>query len=174
MATRRHVWTKAGVNKNSYISYQKPMSRYTQIVYQLVFATKYRLPTLQKSVRPRIFAYMSTVLLNKKCHSYIVNGVEDHVHLIFSLHPTVALSDLVRDVKLSARDLIKENDLLPEWGGWQKGYGAFTYDQTAVPNLVNYVKRQEEHHADQTFEVEFKRLLDRHDVSYDEAWLFEE
>jgi putative transposase len=67
---------------------------------------------------------MSGILENKKCHLYQINGVEDHIHILTHLHPSVALADLVKDIKLASTKFIKEKGLFPQFSGWQDGYGA--------------------------------------------------
>src|SRR5688572_25530141 len=99
------------------------MSTYTQLLYQLVFSTKMRLPTLQKHGREKLFAYITGVLSNKKCHCYRIGGVEDHIHIITHIHPSTNLDALIKDIKLSTTDMIKSEKLLQHFGGWQDGYG---------------------------------------------------
>ncbi|MEP0005496.1 MAG: IS200/IS605 family transposase [Balneola sp.] len=103
------------------------MSTYTQIIYQIVFSTKNRVPVLHKTGRTDLFKYIWGILKNKKCHLYQINGVEDHIHILTHIHPSVALSQLVKDIKLASSIYIKENKLFFGFDGWQEGYGAFTY-----------------------------------------------
>ncbi|MBO6571590.1 MAG: transposase [Balneola sp.] len=77
---------------------------------------------------------------------YQINGVEDHIHILTHIHPSVALSQLVKDIKLASSFYIKENKLFFGFHGWQEGYGAFTYSLKEKERLINYVKNQEEHH----------------------------
>lgn len=147
------------------------MSTYTQILYQIVFSTKRRKPTLTKENRPELFKYIWGILKNKKCHLYRLNGIEDHLHIVTHIHPTVALADLVKDVKIASSGFIKEKGLFPDFDGWQDGYGAFTYTITAKEDLINYVKNQEEHHKKVSFIEEFKALLKEHGVEFDEKYL---
>jgi len=93
------------------------MSTYTQILYQIVFSTKDRTTTLTKPNRIDLFKYVAGILENKKCHLYQLNGVEDHIHILTHLHPSVALSDLVKDIKLASTKFIKEKGLFPQFSG---------------------------------------------------------
>jgi putative transposase len=147
------------------------MSTYTQILYQIVFGTKYRERTLTKNNRDELFKFISGILAEKKCHLYRINGVEDHIHIVTHLHPTVALSNLVKDIKLASTAHIKTEGLFPHFKGWQEGYGAFTYSIEAKDNLIEYVKNQEEHHRVKTFREEYVELLIEHGVEYDEKYL---
>lgn len=147
------------------------MSTYTQILYQIVFGTKYRRPTLIKPHRDEVFSYMAGVLRNHKCHVYNVNGVEDHVHIITHLHPSVALANVVKDLKISSHKFIDEQGFLPDFTAWQVGYSAFTYQYKALNNLVRYVQNQEAHHAKKSSRQELKDLLEEHGIPYDEKYL---
>ena len=150
------------------------MSSYRQSIYQLVFGTKYRQKTLTKKAdRDRLWAYMAQTLRQMNCLVYDVNGVEDHVHLLFSLHPTVAMSNLIRDVKTSSNKFIKASLDLPKFDRWQRGYGYFTYAPEALPNLKAYVARQEQHHGLVSFEKEYVEMLEKHEIEYDERYLFD-
>lgn len=148
------------------------MSTYTQILYQIVFGTKYRARTMIKKDRPELYQYISGLLKRKNCFLYRINGVEDHLHIITHLHPSVALADLVKDIKLSTTQMIKEKNIFPNFSGWQDGYAAFTYQVGAVNNLIEYVKNQESHHAAKSYEEEYIQLLKEHKIRYDEKYIF--
>ena len=144
---------------------------YTQILYQLIFSTKHRDRILTKDNREELFKYIWGVLKNKKCHLYRINGVEDHVHIVTHLHPSVSLSSLVKDIKVSSSLYIKEHNLFPGFTSWQEGYGAFTYSTKEKDRLIEYVKNQEEHHRIKTFKEEYIELLEEHGVEFDEKYL---
>ena len=147
------------------------MSTYTQTLYQIIFSTKYREKTLTKADRPALFKYIWGILMNKRCHLYRMNGVEDHIHIITSLHASVALATLVKDIKLGSADFVKGKGILKDFKGWQDGYAAFTYSVDAKDNLIEYVKNQEEHHQNKTFREELVGLLREHGVEFDEKYL---
>ena len=147
------------------------MSTYTQILYQIVFSTKYREETLDAENRNELFKYISGILENNNCHLYQIGGVADHLHIVTHLHPTVALSDLIKDIKLASSKYIKSNNLFPKFHSWQNGYGAFTYSIEAKKNLINYVLNQEEHHRKETFINEYKELLQKHKIEFNEKYL---
>jgi REP element-mobilizing transposase RayT len=147
------------------------MKTYTQILYQIVFSTKYRERTLDKSDRQALFQFIWGVLKNKRCHLYRINGVEDHLHIVTHLHPSVSLASLVKDIKLASSAYIKETGLFPHFRGWQDGYGAFTYSIESKHNLIEYVKRQEEHHKKESPREELIRLLKEQQVDFEEQYL---
>jgi putative transposase len=144
---------------------------YCQIVYQIVYATKYRKHTLIKKDRKSLFQFIAVLIRNKGCIVHEIGGVSDHIHIVTHLHPSVALASLVKDVKLASTKFIKENNLFPDFNGWQDGYGAFTYSIDAKANLVAYVKNQEVHHGFVTSKEEFIKLLSDHEIVYDEKYL---
>jgi putative transposase len=147
------------------------MSTYTQILYQIVYSTKNRETVLEKENRPTLFKYIWGVLNDKKCHLYRINGVEDHLHIATHLHPSVALVDLVKDIKVASSGFIKDEKLFKNFNGWQEGYGAFTYSIKAKNELIEYVKNQEEHHKKTSFLDEYKLLLKEHEIEFDEKYL---
>ncbi len=146
------------------------MSTYTQIIYQIVFSTKHRVKSL-KGDRTDLFKYITCILKNKNCHLYQIGGVSDHIHIITHLHPSVALSDLVKDIKIASSKHIKAKNLFMIFTSWQEGYAAFTYSSDAKENLIKYVQNQEAHHKEKTFIDELKELLKQHEVEYDEKYL---
>jgi len=147
------------------------MSTYTQILYQIVFGTKYREKVLLKDGRDELFKYITGLIKNKNCHLYIINGVENHIHIVTHLHPTVSLSSLVKDIKLASSIYIKEKNLFKDFINWQEGYGAFTYSIKEKDRLIEYVKNQVEHHRKKSFREEYVKLLDEHGIEFDEKYL---
>jgi len=147
------------------------MSTYTQILYHITFATKQRRHALKKENRTKLFKYIWGLLENKNCHLYRVNGVEEHLHIVTHLHPTIALSDLIKDIKLSTIQFIKSEKLFPNFDGWQEGYGAFTHSLSDKDRLIEYVKNQEEHHMKVSFKEEYIKLLKEHKIDFNEKFL---
>jgi len=147
------------------------MSTHTQILYHIVFATKNREPTIEKSQKKRLFAYIFHLLTNKKCHLYRINGVEDHVHILTHIHPTIAVSALVKDIKISTGVFIKKELLFKNFNGWQEGYGAFSEAIKSKDRLIDYIKNQERHHEMTSFFDEYKLLLEEHQIVFEERFL---
>ena len=122
------------------------MSTFTQIIYQIVFSTKNRHAVLTEPNSLELYLYIGGILKAKRCNYMAINGVEDHLHIITSLHPTIALANLVKDIKVATSLWIKERSFFPGFYGWQEGYGAFTYSVDAKENLTKYVNNQKIHH----------------------------
>lgn len=100
-----------------------------------------------------------------------MNGVEDHLHILTSLHPSVSLAALVKDIKLASSVYIKDNNLFKNFKAWQDGYGAFTYSFKEKDYLIEYIKNQEEHHRIKTFREELIELLQEHGIEFDEKYI---
>jgi len=147
------------------------MSTYTQILYQIVFGTRNREWVLKEKGREKLFRYISGIVENKNCHLYRINGVEDHIHIITHLHPTLALASLVKDIKLASADFIKRENLFDYFNGWQDGYGGFTYAYKEKDKLIEYVKNQQNHHRIISFREEYVSLLEEHGIAFNEKYL---
>lgn len=144
---------------------------YRQIYYQIVFSTKYRNPTITEANCEELYKYITGIIQKKGCKLYHVNGIEDHIHIFSDLHPTVALADYVKDIKVASNIWMKETGLFPDFTNWQDKYGAFTYNIRERNMIINYVKNQKEHHKKETSFEEFKRLLIENEVEFDEKYL---
>ena len=147
------------------------MSTYTQLLYHIVFSTYQRSPTLKENDRPELFAYIYGLLKKKNCHLYRINGMEDHIHIFTHVHPTLAVSDLIKDIKLASSDMIKRNSLFDNFEGWQKGYGAFTVNYSSKDKLIEYIKSQLEHHRKIDFLEEYKLILNENGIDFDPKYL---
>jgi REP element-mobilizing transposase RayT len=147
------------------------MSTYTQIYYHIVFSTKARARVLTEVKREALFRYTWGILKNDKSHLYRINGIEDHVHILASLHPTVCLADLVKDIKTGTSKWIKENSVFPEFTHWQDGYSAFTVSHSDRDSVIEYIKNQEEHHRRMPFRDELRQLLAKYGIEFDEKYL---
>ncbi len=147
------------------------MSTYTQIFYHIIFSTKNREKVLKKTEREKLFRYIWGLLKQKNCHLYQINGVEDHLHIFIALHPSLALSSLVKDIKLASSFMIKDKNIFPDFTNWQIGYGAFTHSIRDKKKIIEYIKDQINHHKKETFIEEYKRILKEHHIEFDEKYL---
>jgi REP element-mobilizing transposase RayT len=147
------------------------MATYTQIFYHIVFSTKHRQSVLTKERRNDLFRYMYGIIQNHDCHLYRLNGVEDHLHIFTSIHPTVALSEFIKIVKVATHGWIDDNNIYQAFPGWQDGYSAFTHSNAEKDRLIEYIKGQEEHHKKLSFREEFWGLLEEAGIEFDEKYL---
>ncbi len=97
----------------------------------------------------------------------------DHIHILIGLHPTIAISDMVRDIKASSSKWINENKWVKGRFRWQEGFGAFTYSKSQIDTVAKYILNQPEHHRKKSFKEEYLDLLHKADIHYDEKYLFE-
>jgi REP element-mobilizing transposase RayT len=148
------------------------MSTYTQILYQIVFGTYDYAPFLNSENENILFSYIAGILKKKSCHSYIVGGASNNIHIITHIHPTEAPAFLVKDIKLASHKMILDNrELFSHFTGWQVGYSCFTYHISSKEKLIRYVENQRTHHKIFSFKEELKELLNEHSVDYNEDYL---
>ena len=147
------------------------MATYTQILYQIVFSTKHAQKTLSLENSEKLYRYIWGILKHKKCVLYRLNGTQNHLHIATYIHPTIALSDLVKDIKVSSSIWIKGKRIFPNFTSWQEGYGAFTYHIDQKNTLINYIKNQREHHRVKNFREEYIELLKEHGIDFNERYL---
>ncbi len=148
------------------------MSTYTRILYQVVFGSKDYTSFLTGTNQDKLYNYIAGILRNKKCHPYIVGGYGNHIHIVFHLHPSIALSFLVKDIKKASHEMMKrEKSTFIRFPGWQVGYGAFTYSPSSKDALVKYVNEQEGHHKRASFKEELMAICRKHGVEFDEKYL---
>ena len=147
---------------------------FTQIYIQAVWAVKHRNAQLDKKWRKEMFAVIGNLINQTGCETIIINGVEDHVHCFFKLKPTISISELMKTVKAKSSKWLNDSNKIDFRFEWQRGYGAFSYDKSAVNNVYNYILNQEEHHEKNKFISEYNDILEKFDIEYDEEYIFKE
>jgi putative transposase len=146
------------------------MSSYRQILYHIIFRTHKGKRTLDQAQIKEIFAYIYGIIKNKNCTLYRINGMEDHIHILSDLHPSVALSDYVKEIKVSTSIWIKQSGKFPHFDGWAEGYAALTYSWKDKDMIINYIMQQQDHHRTTDFKEEYRKLLDEHGIIIDERF----
>ena len=146
------------------------MSTYRQIFYQIIFATKNRQPTINPAYENELYKYILAIINNKKCKLYRINGMADHIHIFCDLHPSLSLSSYVKDIKIASNIWMKESGKFPNFQSWQEGYGAFTYNVKEKDIIIEYIKNQKEHHKTENFYSEFKRMIIKNRIEFDERY----
>lgn len=142
-----------------------------RIIVHLVFSTKNREPFIAAEHRNRLFGYLGGTLNGIGCPVIAVGGVADHVHLLFVLGRTISLSKAVEEVKKESSKWAKEA-IHPTFY-WQQGYGAVSVSPSNVEQVKSYVETQEMHHRTMTFQDEFRELLRRHGIEWDERYVWD-
>ena len=139
----------------------------------LVFSTKNRTPLLDDGIRDALHRYMAVVLGNMGCPAVLINSVEDHIHILFELARTVALSKAVEEIKKTSSKWIKTQDGAYSSFAWQAGYGAFAVSESNVVMVRQYIADQREHHRKRSFQDEYRAFLERHNIAFDERYVWD-
>jgi REP element-mobilizing transposase RayT len=144
-----------------------------QIYLHLIWSTKNRAPFLQdNNLRSAVHGYLVGICKNLECPSIRIGGVEDHVHILCYMGRNLTVADLLRELKRDSSKWIKENSALSEFH-WQSGYGAFSISPGHVEPLKLYIANQEEHHRQETFQDEFRRLCRIYKAPIDERYVWD-
>lgn len=149
------------------------MGSFTRLTYHIVFATKYRRRSIRKDLRERLYEYIGGTIRGKKGQLIEIGGVEDHIHILAGLSATIAVSEVVRDVKASSSKWMTDEGRQTDFE-WQKGYGGFTVSYDRVDSICKYIQKQEEHHKTRTFQDEYIDFLQRHGIEFRPEYLFED
>ena len=147
---------------------------YTQIHIHCVFAVKYRKAMVDKSFKEELYEYITGIIQQRGHKMLAIGGTSNHIHIFFGLRVNESLSDLMQAVKRNSSLWINQNHKTQSKFEWQKGFGAFSYSKSHVNAVVNYIKRQEEHHRKKAFHEEYKQILRNFDVKYDERYILQD
>ena len=150
------------------------MSTHHGILLHIVFSTKYRKPVLADQWRDDLFAYIGGTVKDHKASLLKAGGIEDHVHLLLRIHPEFAISKTLQLLKANSSRWINENRKTPKPFQWQRGYGAFSVSQSMSESVKQYLERQREHHARQSFQEEYLEMLRKHEIEFDLRYVFEQ
>ena len=144
-----------------------------KILVHVVFSTKDRRPFLRdRGTRDEMHRYLGGILNELDCQSVIVGGVEDHVHLLCALSRTHTVADVIKEVKRGSSVWIKSRAGFEDFA-WQSGYGIFSIGCSQLEEVRRYIAEQEQHHAKTTFQDEFRKLLERYHVTFDERYVWD-
>jgi REP-associated tyrosine transposase len=148
------------------------MSTFISNLVHFVWGTADREPLIRKSWRNDLHAYMGGIMRNKKATLLAAGGIEDHMHALVSLPATVTLYEIAAALKANSSRWVHDN--VPQGKGfdWQTGYGAFSVSKSQEERVKEYIGNQEEHHRQWRFTEEFKALLERHEIPYEERYLW--
>jgi putative transposase len=145
---------------------------YTQIHIQAAFSVQNRDSIILVNWQDELYKYITGIVQNYKHKLLAINGMPDHIHILFGLRPTQSVSDLIQDIKGSSSKWINEKRFVRGKFSWQEGYAAFSYAKTDLPNLMSYIKHQKDHHKKRTFIEEYLDLLKEFDIEYDDRFVF--
>ena len=144
-----------------------------QLYVQIVFSVKKRESLIPIKHKEEIHKYITGIVKNNKCKMIAINSVEDHIHIFVGIHPTISVSNLVKDIKTSTTEFIKDKRWIKFKFNWQDGYGAFSYSRSHIDKVVKYIENQEIHHMKKSYAEEYKEFMEKFGVEYDEKYLLD-
>lgn len=145
----------------------------SSILIHLVFSTKLREPFITPEIEPELHAYLAVVFRECNSPSLLVGGAKDHIHALFALSRTAPVADVVEEVKKSSSKLMKTKGREFRNFQWQAGYGAFSIGQSSVVDLKRYIANQKNHHRRRSFQDEYRALLKKYNVEFDERYVWD-
>ena len=145
----------------------------SKVILHIIFSTKNRQPFLDSDVRPRMHAYLATICRDLGAELVHVGGIADHVHIVTTLPRTLSQAQLVEQIKKTSSKWIKELDARYRTFFWQRGYGAFSVSPSQLVAVLQYVEAQQTHHRTRTFQEEYRDLLRRHGIDFDERYVWD-
>lgn len=135
----------------------------------IVFSTKNRRKQIPPDLQPRLWAYMGSIAKNRHMDVPTIGGMDDHVHIVLTLPPTIALAKAMQEIKAISSKWMRDTGHRDF--GWQDGYAAFSVSESRLADVIEYVRTQPQHHQKHTFEAEFISLLKKHGVAYDPKYV---
>ena len=146
---------------------------YSQIYIQIVFAVKGKQNLIQNDHREELHKYITGIVQNRGQKMLAIFCMPDHTHIFIGLQPSIAISDLVRDIKAGSSKFINDNKWMRGKFNWQEGFGSFSYSRSHIDKVVHYILNQQEHHRKKSFRGEYIEFLTKYAVDYNEKYLFE-
>jgi REP element-mobilizing transposase RayT len=146
---------------------------FSQIYIHLVFSVKGRQNVIHKTWREELFKYVSGIINGRDQKLFAIGGMPDHIHILISLRPNFLVSELVNSVKTNSSKWINSKGFIKGKFNWQEGYGAFSYGQSQLDHVIQYINNQELHHQRKSFKEEYIELLEKFNIKFDEKYLFD-
>ena len=146
---------------------------FTNLLYHIVFSTKYRRPQIVAGLREDLYSYIGGIIRADDATLVEIGGIADHVHLVTRFRTQRSVAEMVKTFKAKSSKWVNERRRGDDRFYWQTGYAAFTVSPSQLSNVIRYVRNQQEHHRRVTFQEEYISLLQRHGVEYDERYLWD-
>ncbi len=146
---------------------------FSNILIHAIWSTKNRKPFITKDIKPRLHGYIRKAIDDNGAKLLFINGMEDHVHLLFAMPLTLLIPDLIEIIKPASTKWAKKTFPQLSEFSWQKGYAAFSVGRGNLQQVINYIENQEEHHREITFEEEFINFLEIQGIHYDKRFVFD-
>lgn len=136
--------------------------------YHVVFCTKGRQMTLPLDHCEHLYRFIWKTLTDNHCRLLRIGGIQNHVHMLIELHPSISLSSLMQSIKSHTSGWLKKENMFKEFTGWAREYYAATISANAINNVIDYIKNQHQHHLGRTFDDELKAICQETGLRYDE------
>ena len=159
--------------EHPFVHYRRDAQSLSKVLLHIIFSTKDREPWLTTEVRSRAHAYLATVCRNLNTEWVHVGGVADHVHTVTTLPRTFSQAQLVEHIKKTSSKWIKTLEPRYHRFRWQRGYGAFSVSPSQLKSVIRYIDGQQNHHRTRTFQEEYRELLCKHGIDFDERYVWD-
>ncbi len=147
---------------------------YTKIYIQFVFAVQDRVSLIKPEWKDELYKYMTGIVRNNKHKLIAINGMPNHVHLFVGYNPYQLIPSLLQDIKGFSSKWINKRGFVRGRFSWQEGYGSFSYSNSQINRVVNYIKNQEQHHKKRSFGEEYIQFLKQFNIPYNEKYILKD
>ena len=145
----------------------------TNNLIHLIFSTKFHQPFLDSDIEKELYPYLSKIFRSLDSPVISINGVKDHIHILFALSKKIALCSVIEAVKKNSSKWIKTKGTKYKKFQWQNGYSAFSIDQSNIERIKRYITNQKKHHQKRTFKEEHLLIVKKYNMPYDERYMWE-
>lgn len=144
---------------------------YTQIHIQAVFAVQDRMSLVSSNWKDELYKYITGIIQSYDHKLLQINGMPDHIHILFGMRPTQSLAELMQLVKQDSSKWVNNKGFVKGKFSWQSGYGAFSYSKKELVPVIRYIQNQEQHHKTESFEREYQLLLKEFEIEFDDRYI---
>ncbi|MDL2227676.1 transposase [Odoribacter sp. OttesenSCG-928-L07] len=144
----------------------------SKLFVHIVYHIKTTSVKIRNQDRKDLYAYIGSIIKNNECIPIIINGTENHIHILCVMSKNISLVKLVEDIKCQSSRWIKTFNPYYKKFAWQGGYGGFSVSSSLHDKTKNYIKNQDEHHKKRTFQEEYQMFLNEYDIEFDERYIW--
>jgi REP element-mobilizing transposase RayT len=167
------IRTKLKAPEGRHFREQVMPSTHTNLLYHLVFSTKCRIPLITPIMQEELYHYIGGIIRGEGGILLEIGGINEHIHILTKFKPSISVSEMLASIKANSSKWANENKMKMRKFGWQGGYAAFSVSESQVPAVTKYIRAQEEHHRKVSFQEEYITLLKKHQIEYDERYLWD-
>jgi REP element-mobilizing transposase RayT len=146
---------------------------FSQIYLQFVFAVKNRQSLITKQHKEELHKYITGLVQKRQAKMLAIHCMPDHIHFFVGFKPTILICDFIKEIKVESNEFINSKKWVQGKFGWQEGYGVFSYSHSHIDRLIKYILNQESHHRKRIFRQEYRELLRKFEIPFEEKYLFE-